>query len=306
MGRTLLRRLLLLLPLWLAVTFTTFALFHLLPGDPVALRLGPHATPERVAALRAQLGLDDPLLVQYWRFVLHALRGDLGRSLTSGTPVLDEIRHHLPGTVKLAAAGGGVALLMGLPAGILAALFHTRLLGRLLLALATVGFAMPIFWLAPLLIHLLGVRLRWLPVAASGGSLSLLLPALLVALSPAAALVRLMRASILDEMGKDYVRSARAKGLGTPSLVLRHVLPNALLPVVTVLGLFLSSLLTGVFFVEVIFGLPGLGRLTVSAVLHRDLFQLQALVLCSMLLYTLSSLAVDLLYPLLDPRIRYE
>ncbi len=305
MALYILRRLVLLIPLWLGVTLLAFAMIQLIPGDPVVLMLGPRATPERAAALRDQLGLDDPLLVQYGRYVLRVLRGDLGTSLRGRTQVLDEILLRLPSTLQLAVAGLALSVSAGLAVGTIAAVTPSRLLDRTLMTMAAAGLSVPIFWLAPILILFFGVRLRWVPVSGGAGWQALVLPSVAVAMGPAAVLARVTRASILQAAHQDYVRTARAKGVPERRVSMRHVLPNALLPIMTVIGLIASALITGTVFVEVIFGRPGLGRLTINAVLNRDFPQIQGIVLYTTVVYVMINLFVDVLYADVDPRIRY-
>jgi ABC-type dipeptide/oligopeptide/nickel transport system permease component len=301
----LLRRLLSLIPILLGVTLFTFALTRITPGDPVGLMLGPRATPEQVAALRAELGLDASLPVQYGRYVLNALRGDLGRSIRGQTPVLAEISLRLPSTLALALTGLALAIGSGLSVGLLAALLEGTLLGRLLMGSTLAAMSVPIFWLAPVLILIFGLRLGWLPISGGASGPTLILPSLCLAIAPAALLARLSRAAILEAMQADYVRTARAKGLQECLVYLRHALPNASIPLVTVIGLLAASLLTGTVFIEVIFARPGLGRFAVNAVFNRDFPQIQGIVLFTTGVFVLINLLVDLLYALLDPRIRY-
>jgi ABC-type dipeptide/oligopeptide/nickel transport system permease component len=283
----------------------TFAIIQVTPGDPIVLMLGPRATPEQVAALRAELGLDDPLLIQYGRYVSNVLQGDLGRSIRGQTPVLAEILLRLPSTLALAITGLGLAVITGLAVGIITATTRHKLLAGGLMAGSLAGLSIPIFWLAPILIIIFGLWLKWLPIIGEEGSPALILPGLCVALSPAAILARVTQAAILEVILQDHVRTARSKGLNERLVNLRHVLPNALIPVVTVAGLIASSLLTGTVFIEVIFARPGLGRFTVNAVFNRDFPQIQGIVLFSALVFVLINLLVDLLYAFLDPRIRY-
>jgi peptide/nickel transport system permease protein len=306
MALYILRRLLLLIPLLLGVTLLTFAIIQVTPGDPVVLMLGPRATPARVAALREQLGLDDPLLVQYGRYLSNVLRGDLGQSIRGQTPVLQEIMLRLPGTLALAVTGLGLAIIGGLTVGIMAATAPGKLLDRALMAGSIVGLSVPIFWLAPILISLFSVRLKWLPVTGGESLSALILPSLVLALAPAAILARLTRASVLEVTQADYVRTAWSKGLPKGLVYLRHVLPNALIPVVTVIGLMASSLLTGAVFIETIFARPGLGRFTVNAILNRDFPQVQGIVIFTAVVFVCMNLLVDVLYAFLDPHIRYE
>lgn len=286
-------RLALLVPQLLALSALVFALLHLVPGDPVALVLGPRAAPERVAALRAALGLDDPLPEQYGRYLAGLLRGDLGTSIRGGTPVLDEILLRLGGTAALAGAGLVIAVACGISAGVLAAAAHGRAPDRSVTAAAAAVSAVPVFLLAPVLAVLLGDR--------SG---SLLPPALCVALGPAAVLARATRAGVLDAAAHPYALLARAKGLTVRRIHWRHLLPGALVPITSLVGLIAAGLATGAVFVEVVFTRPGLGRFTVDAVLARDVPQVQGVVLLAGAAYLVVGLVVDVGARVADPRLR--
>jgi ABC-type dipeptide/oligopeptide/nickel transport system permease component len=300
------RRLLMLIPILLGVTLLTFAIVQVTPGDPVALMLGPAATPERVAALRQQLGLNDPVLVQYVRYVWNALHGDLGRSVRGQTPVLAEIVARFPSTVELTVAAMLIAVIGGVGAGVIAATARRRAVETATMIAALVGLSLPSFWLAIILILVFGVNLHWVSVAGGEGLKNLILPAFCLALAPAAVLARLTRSSILEVIREDYVRTARAKGLGQRAVVLIHVLRNSLIPVVTVIGLQFAGMLGGAVFIENVFARPGIGRFAVNAIAARDYPQVQGVVLFTAAIYVLINLAVDLIYGWLDPRIRYD
>lgn len=284
------RRLLLLVPQLLAVSVLTFALVHLVPGDPVTAMLGSRASPERVAALRAQLGLDDPLPARLARHLGGLLRGDLGTSVRGGTPVAQEIALRAGATAQLAAVALALAVAAGVPAGLLAGARGGRA-GTVVGLAAAAGLAVPVVFLAPALRALTGVP---------GG---VLVPALCAAVAPAAVLARLTRAVGRDVAAEPYVVTARAKGLGEAGVFGRHVLRGAFVPVATFTGLIGSSLLTGTVFVEVVFARPGLGRFTVDAVLARDLPQVQGVVLVGALVFLLGTLVVDLACAVVDPRL---
>lgn len=300
------RRLLVLIPILLGVSFLTFAIAQVTPGDPVALMLGPTATPERIAQLREQLGFDDPFLVQYGRYVWNALHGDLGRSVRGQTPVLDEILARFPSTVELTVAAMLIATIGGVGAGVIAAISRQRGVPTVTMVTALIGLSIPNFWLAIVLILIFGVRLHWVSVTGGEGFKDLILPALCLALAPAAVLARLTRSSILEVIRDDYVRTARAKGLGQRAVVLVHVLRNAMIPVVTVIGLQFAGMLGGAVFIENVFARSGIGRFAVSAIAARDYPQVQGVVLFTATIYVLFNLAVDLVYGWLDPRIRYD
>jgi ABC-type dipeptide/oligopeptide/nickel transport system permease component len=301
-----LRRLLMLIPILLGVTFLTFAIAQVTPGDPVVLMLGQYATPERVEQLREQLGFNDPLAVQYGRYVWNAAHGDLGTSIRGQTPVLREILDRFPSTLQLTLSAMALAILGGVSAGIVAATARRKLVDGLTMVTALVGLSIPSFWLAILLILVFGVHLKWISVTGGSGLKDLILPSVTLALAPAAVLARLTRSSILEVIREDYVRTAQAKGLSQRAVTLVHVLRNALIPVVTVIGLQFAGMLGGAVFIENVFARPGIGRFAVNAIAARDYPQVQGVVLFTATIYVLLNLAVDLLYGWLDPRIRYD
>lgn len=306
MGLYLIRRLLMLIPVLLGVTFLTFAIIQLTPGDPVALMLGNYATPERIVELRGQLGLDDPLAVQYARYVWNVAHGDLGKSIRGQTPVMDEILARFPSTLQLTLVGMFLAIVGGVSAGIVSATAKNKYLDGATMAVALIGISIPSFWLAIILIIIFGIQLGWVSVTGGEGVKDLILPSFCLALAPAAVLARLTRSSILEVVREDYVRTARAKGLREIVVTARHLLRNALIPVVTVMGLQFGGVLGGTVFIESVFARPGLGRFAVNAIASRDYPQIQGMVLFTATVYVLLNLGVDLLYGWLDPRIRYD
>jgi ABC-type dipeptide/oligopeptide/nickel transport system permease component len=301
-----LQRLLALIPVLFGVTLLTFAIIQVTPGDPVVLMLGPHATPQQIAGLREQLGLNDPLYVQYGRYVWRALQGDLGKSFRGQTPVLREILDRLPSTVELTLAAMSLAIPGGVMVGTIAATTRRKWIDTTATLAAVTGLSIPNYWLAIILILVFGVSLKWVSATGGEGLKDLALPAMTLALAPAAALARLTRASILDVLREDFVQTARAKGLPWHKVTLVHVLPNALIPVVTVFGLELAAMLGGTVFVENVFARPGLGRFAVNAIVARDYPQIQGVVLLAATIYAVLNLAIDLGYGWLDPRIRYD
>ena len=299
------RRLLLAVPVVFGVSILVFAIVHLLPGDPVLVMLsGANATAEQVAELRAQMRFDDPLTVQYGRFLGRAVRGDLGRSIFSKRPVVEEIGDQLPSTLELAGAAIVIAVALGLLLGILAALRPNSWLDRLSMLVALGGVSMPSFWLGLLLIFAFSLELGWLPATGQGGWRRLLLPAATIGLNYAAVVARLVRSSFLEVLGQTYIGTARAKGLAERVVVLKHALGNALIPVVTIIGVQLGNLLAGTIIVETVFSRRGMGRLAVTAVLDKDYPLIQGVVLVSALGYVLVNLLVDVSYSIIDPRIR--
>jgi peptide/nickel transport system permease protein len=293
-------------PTALLAATLVFSLIHLIPGDPVEMMLGEGAQRTDVEALRHDLGLDRPLLVQYGAFLGGLVRGDLGRSLHSGEPVLAVLRERFPATLELALASLLVALAIALPLGVLAALHRDGAVDHGARLLALLGVSVPSIWLGPMLILLFAISWDLLPVSGRGGPLSLVLPALTLGAGIAGLLTRMVRAALADELVRPYLLAARARGVGGVAVVGRHALKNALVPVVTVIGLQFGSLLTGAILTETIFSWPGVGRLLVESIRLRDYPLLQGAVLLIAATYLLVNLATDLAYAALDPRIRYE
>jgi len=307
MNRYVRTRLTLAIPVLLGVSIAVFAMLRLLPGDPAQIMLSESgASAERVAALRRELGLDDPLPVQYWRFLSGALRGDLGRSIQSNRLVTDEIWAQLPSTIELTLAAMMVAIGIGIPLGLLAATHHNGPLDYGAMALALGGVSMPSFWLGILLILFFSLRLGWLPATGQGGLERLVLPAFTLGFGAAAIIARLVRSSVLEVLRHEFMTTARAKGLGARVVLLRHALKNALIPVVTIIGLQFGALLGGAVVIETVFARRGIGRMAIDAILAKDFPVVQGTVLFAALVYVTVNLVVDLLYSVLDPRIRYD
>ncbi len=305
----LLRRVVSLLPVIFGVSLITFGLMGLVPGDPAEILASygkeTEPTAEEVKAVREQLGLDLPLPVRYARWLGRVVRGDLGRSLCSGEPVWREITVRLPATLELTAGGMVVGLLIALPVGILAAVKRDSILDQLSRALALLGASVPSFWLGMVLILLFAVRLGWLPAMGRGGLRHFILPSCALGLGASAVLMRLIRASLLEVLEQDYIRTARAKGLRERATVLRHALKPSLLPVVTVLGLQFGNLLGGAVIIETIFAWPGLGMFIIESILARDFPVIQGFALFMSLVFVATNFAVDVAYRWLDPRIQY-
>ncbi len=301
------QRLLSAIPVVLGVTLLVFLMLHLVPGDPAAQMLGEMAVSEAaILNLREQMGLNDPLHVQYGNFVLSALRGELGVSILARRTVGEMIGSNLPATLILTLAGLGIAFLVGGVLGILAAVFQNTWIDRVSMSFAILGVSMPSFWLGLLLIFLFSLRLGWFPATGSGGIERLVLPAFTLGVAGAAVISRMVRSSMLEVMRQDYVRTGRAKGLSESRVVLKHVLRNALIPVLTIVGLEFGRLLSGTVVIEVVFARPGIGRLLVDAILKKDFQVVQGVVLVSALFYLAVNLIVDLSYTFVDPRIRYS
>ena len=287
------------------VSLVVFGLVHL-SGDPVLLMVSSDSPPDVVATTRHTLGFDRPLHVQFTDYATRALRGDLGISLRSSRPVGALIRERLPATVELTVAALLIAAAVAIPAGIVSAVKRGSALDRIAMVSAVAGQAVPIFWLALLLITLFGVHLRWLPVFGRGSLAHLVLPAVSLSTVILGRLARLVRSSMLEVLGQDYVRTARAKGVGELRVLAGHALKNAAIPIVTLLGLQFAQLLGGAVVTETIFAWPGIGRLVVEAIFNRDFPVVQGVVLVVSLIFVAVNLLVDLAYAALDPRIRTE
>jgi len=306
------RRLLATIPLLFLVSLVVFALVHALPGDPAVLFLGEEADPETLARFRVRLGLDRPLVAQYAAWLGRALRGDLGRSLRTNQPVAEAILERLPVTLELLVAALSVSLAIAIPMGIVSAVKRNSGVDLVSTVFALVGFAMPGFWLGIILIYVFALLLRWLPpsgwvplpASVPQNLLSLVLPAFTLGTALAALVTRQLRSGMLEVLRQDYVRTAQAKGLSERQVVGKHALKNALISVVTVVGLQLGGLLGNTIITETLFALPGVGRLMIDSIFSRDFFVVQGVILFLAVGYVLSNLLVDVLYSYLDPRIR--
>jgi peptide/nickel transport system permease protein len=306
------RRLLATAPLLLLVSVVVFSFVHVLPGDPAVLFLGEEADPATLARFRTRLGLDRPLPVQYADWLGGALRGDLGRSLRTNQPVTEAILERLPVTLELLAAALAVSLAIAIPFGIVSAVRRNSGVDVASTVFALWGFSLPNFWLGIILIYVFGLLLRWFPPSGfvplaesvTGNLRSLALPAVTLGTALAALVTRQLRSGMLEVLRQDYVRTAWAKGLDARRVVGKHALKNALLPVVTVVGLQVGALLGNTIVTESLFALPGVGRLMIDAIFSRDFFVVQGVILFLAVGYVLSNLVVDVLYSYLDPRIR--
>jgi peptide/nickel transport system permease protein len=306
MARFVAQRLVATIPVLFGISALVFLILYLMPGDPAqTLLFGTNATPEQVTALRHQLGLDRPLLVQYGDYLGRLLRGDLGTSYVSQREVAGEIAAQFPSTVRLAAAGMAVALLVGLPTGVVAAVRRGTWLDVVSSGISVLGVAIPNFWLAVLLILVFSVKLDWLPVLGQGSLKAIVLPAIALGWGFAAIITRLVRTSMIEVLQQPYVTTARAKGLTSWVVVMRHALKNALIPVVTIVGLQVANLLSGAVVVESIFARQGIGALAVRGILAKDIPLVQGVVIFVAAIYVVVNLFVDLCYALLDPRIRH-
>ena len=314
MGRYTLRRLIHMVPVLLIVSVVVFSIIHLIPGDPAEIIAGSNASDEMLAALRRQYGLDQPIWVQYFIWLGNILRGNLGNSIINGFPVNELIAQRVPATVELAIAAAIIGALIALPLGIIAALRPGSIIDLITTLFSALSFAVPGFWLAILLILLFSLQLKLLPPSGRPEFSeqpvehlkALILPAVTLGIAMAAKLTRYLRSSMLDALDQDYTRTARSKGLKENLVVVRHVLRNSLIPVITVFGLQIGDLLSGAIIIESIFAWPGVGRLTIQAIGWRDYSILQASVMFIVLAFLVVNLITDLTYGLIDPRIRYK
>jgi ABC-type dipeptide/oligopeptide/nickel transport system permease component len=302
----LLRRVLLAIPTLAGVLVVVFLLLYVAPGDPVQEMVGERADAETIARLRRELRLDDPVPVQFAHYAGGVLRGDLGTSYITGRPILRDVAERFPKTLLLAATAMMLAALLGISIGVVTARWPGGLLDRLTLGAAYLGISFPVYWVGLLLILLFAVTLRWLPPSGYGRAQYLVLPALALGSRSIAFLARVTRSSMLEVLGSDFVRTARAKGLVERTVVVRHALRNALIPVITVLGLDFGYYLTGSILTETIFSWPGLGRYVVNAISRRDLPAIQGSVLFLSVVFVAVNLLTDLAYAKADPRISYE
>jgi ABC-type dipeptide/oligopeptide/nickel transport system permease component len=300
------RRLVLTVPVLLGVATLVFGLIHFIPGDPARAMLGDVASERDIAQLRQQLGLDRPLAAQYVAFLGGLARADLGTSLRTGGPVAGEILARLPATFELAVAAIAVALVVAIPLGIAAAVWRGTIVDHTAMTVSLAGVSMPNFWLGPLLAIVFGVELGWLPVSGRGGLEHLVLPAISLGAALAAVLARMTRASLVDQLRELYTQAARARGVSKSRAVLRHAFRNSLIPIVTLAGLQVGAVLTGAVITETIFAWPGVGRLLVQSIGFRDYPMVQGCILLIAITYVGVNLVVDLLYVVLDPRIRYR
>jgi ABC-type dipeptide/oligopeptide/nickel transport system permease component len=293
-----------LVPVLLLVSILVFSIVHLIPGDPAVIAAGLEASPETVARIRRDLGLDRPIAVQFASFVGRALSGDFGVSIRTGRAVSAEMTERLPHTVVLAVSGVLVAIAIGLTAGISAAVTRRVALDRTVMALSLIAVSTPSFWLALMLMLVFSLGLGLMPAIGVGTPLHYVLPSVALGLQSAGQFARMARAAMLDVLRQDYLRAARAKGVAESAVILRHALPNALPPVAGLIGLRLGGLLAGTVLVESVFAIPGVGRMMVDAVIARDFPVIQGGVLVVATLYVLVNAATDLLMPVLDPRTR--
>ncbi len=300
------KRLLFLAPIALGVATVVFVLLRLVPGDPAQVLAGPEATPDVIAQLRVKFGLNQPVLIQYGFFLGRLLHGDLGLSYRSGLTVTQEIGHRYLATLILAASATALAVGAGVPLGLAAGTHRDSVRDRMAMLVALVGICAPSFWIGLVLQYWIAARFNLLPMIGGGGVAHLILPSVTLGLYSLASLARITRAAVVNTAQRDYVRTARSKGLGMPFIIRRHILRNALLPILTSIGLEFGFLMTGAVVVETVFAYPGIGVLLVQSILSRDYALVQGLVLFIALSYVLVNLLTDLLYALTDPRVSYQ
>lgn len=328
------KRLLLAIPTLIGVSIIVFLLIHIIPGDPVQVMLGNKATDAARIALTERLGLDQPMHIQYWNWLTHALHGDFGISVKSYESITSEVLGRFPATLELSFLAIIIAIIFGILFGVTAARYRNTVIDRILIGFSLLGVSIPVFWLGIMLIFLFAAILHWLPVSGritmgmsvppctgfylidsllAGNILlfwnalkHLILPAFALATIPLAMIVRVTRSSMLDVLNEDYIRTASAKGLSKRKVVYKHALKNAMIPVITIIGLELGSLLGGAILVETVFAWPGIGRLLVTAIANRDYPMLQGIVFIISFFFVMLNIAVDLFYSYLDPRIRFE
>jgi peptide/nickel transport system permease protein len=285
------------------ISLVVFIILHL-TGDPAALLMPMDATPEQVAQFRKEMGFEDPLIVQYWRFFKGTLRGDFGQSFRHSQPALDLVMERMPATIQLTAAAMVIALAVAIPVGIISAIRRNSILDHIGMTGALLGQSTPVFWLGIMLILIFSVTIQWFPSSGRGEIQHLVLPAVTLGMFTMARTARMMRSSMLEVMGQEYMKTAKAKGLSPGMVIFKHALKNAAIPVVTIVGMELGTLLGGAVITETIFAWPGVGRLAVQAIYNRDYPVVQAAVFLLASIFVLVNLIVDLMYTYLDPRVK--
>jgi len=306
MLRYIIRRVLFLIPVLLGVAFCVFTLLYLTPGDPARMVLGDMATDEAIKEFRDKEGLNDPFLVQFGNYVWKAINGDIGRSYSSRRPVMKELLTAFPYTLKLSAFAMIIAILIGIPCGIISAIKQYSWFDTITMIFAMVGLSMPVFWLGLLLILLFSVHLRWLPSSGFSTFKAMILPSVALAAQSISMVTRMTRSSMLEVVRADYIRTARAKGQKESIVIWVHALRNALFPILTAVGQSMASLLSGAIVVETVFNIPGLGQLLINSIARRDFAMIQGIVLVVTVICVLVNLLVDLLYGVADPRVRLD
>lgn len=306
--RYIIKRLIGTIPIIIGVSLLLYIMLNIVPGDPIALMMGEHINPDTIERVRMRMHLDDPLLIRFSRYIFNAFKGDFGYSYKLKREVSTLIWQAFPNTAILAISGALVAWLIGIPAGIISAIKKNTAIDYFVMTFALVGISMPVFWSGLLFQYIFGLNLGWLPVSGFDGFdiRYIIMPAIVLGWSSAATIARLTRSSLLEVMNSDYIRTAREKGLLEGQVIVRHALKNSFLPVVTIMAIQVASLLSGAVITETIFGIPGVGRIAVSAIQTRDMPLLQGSVMFTTILIILGNLVADILYGFLDPRIKYK
>jgi len=294
------------IPLLLGISLLTFILLNVVPGDPVALMMKEHVSPDVIARVRAQMNLDDPAYIRFFRFIFNALKGDFGVSYKLGRSVSSLLIDAFPNTLILALSAALVSWIIGIPAGILSAVRRNSFVDNAVMGFSLLGVSMPVFWAALIFQYIFAVKLGILPVSGFDGPEYVILPAIVLGWSAAGTIARLTRSCLLEVMRNDYIRTARAKGLTEIKVIIGHALKNSMLPVVTVMALQVAGLLSGAVITESVFGIPGIGRIAVNAIQSRDMPLLQGAVMFEITLVIIGNLVADILYAYLDPRIKYN
>jgi len=300
------KRILLMIPVLVFMTIIVFTIFFFAPGDPVSRIAGPNVTPEVYESIKRKYGLDQPYIVQYWRFMKSVIEGDLGISILQERPVIDMIKERLPVTLEIGLLGFLITFVIAIPAGVMAAVKKNTFVDYLCMSGTLVGVAIPTFWFGMLLMYFFAYKLRWFPISGYGTIKHLILPSFAIGLTNAAITARMVRSSMLEVLKQDYVRTARSKGLQEKVVIYRHALKNAMIPIITLMGLRLGWIIGGSVALEIIFSIPGIGRLMVDSILARDYPVVQGAMLVLTSSIIVANILADVLYAIVDPRIRYS
>lgn len=306
MAKKIIKRILISIPVLIGVMLILFLMLNVLPGDPVSVMMKEHAKPEVIERMTKEMGLNDPVMVRFFRYLWNAVQGDFGESYKLNRPVGELIAIAFPNTLKLAISAAIVAWIIGIPAGIISAIKQNTIIDRLFMGVSLVGVSMPVFWAALLFQYCFAYKLKILPVSGVDSWQSYILPAIVLGWSSAGTIARLTRSNLLEILQEDFIRTARAKGLKESGVIIGHAFKNALLPVVTMMAIQIATMLSGAVITESIFSIPGIGRLAVDAISSRDMPLLQGTVLFTTILIIAGNLIADILYSLIDPRIRTE
>lgn len=306
MLKKIVKRILVSIPVLLGVILLIFWMLNVVPGNPIAIMMKEHIKQDVIDRMTEYYGLNDPVMVQFGRYIVNALHGDFGISYKLNRSITDLIMDAFPYTVKLSLAAAVVAWLIGIPAGIISAVKKNSILDRMFMGISLLGVSMPVFWAALLFQYVFAYKLGWFPVSGADGWKSYVLPAIVLGWSSAGTIARLTRSNLLETLEDDYIRTAWSKGLGQGGVIVRHAFKNALLPVITMMAIQVASLLSGAVITETVFAIPGIGRLAVDAISSRDMPLLQGTVIFTTLLIILGNLVADVLYSVIDPRIRNE